>query len=56
MSHIEYKRQVLVLTQILAHAWQDFDETNKAYKLMDESFVNLIEFMCLNKIEGKGNS
>ena len=56
MSPIEYKSKVFELTQILAHAWQDFDETPEAYILMDESFVNLIEFMCLNKIEGKGNS
>ena len=55
MSAIEYKRQVLELTQILAHAWQDFDETNEAYILMDESFTDLIKFMCLTKIDGENN-
>jgi hypothetical protein len=51
----EYKRKALELTQTLACAWQDFDETNEAYKLMDDSFVNLINFMCLTKIDGKSN-
>jgi hypothetical protein len=55
MNPIEYKRRVLEMTQILAHAWQDFDETPEAYKLMDDSFVDLVNFMCLNKIDGESN-
>jgi len=55
MNAIEYKRKVLELTQILAHAWQDFDESAEAYILMDESFTDLIKFMCLNKIDGESN-
>ena len=55
MTHNEYKSKVFELTQILAHAWQDFDETAEAYILMDESFTDLIKFICLNKIEGEGN-
>lgn len=53
MNPVEYKRKVLELTQVLAFAWQDFDETDEAYILMDESFTDLIKFMCLNKIDGE---
>jgi len=45
MNAIEYKRQVLELTQVLAHAWIDFDKTPEAYKLMEELSTDLVNFM-----------